>query len=93
MMDCTNWAASPGTVTWRVRIFDYTDLMPDIQPGDIFVPKDCGLLLGVLLPVVSGVVSVFTVLVSFIQDPNGNTAGNSRIPIGSSSVKACHAWL
>jgi pyruvate,water dikinase len=49
-------AASPGTVTGRVRIIDYTDLMPDVQPGDIFVAKDCGLLWGMLLPVVSGVV-------------------------------------
>jgi rifampicin phosphotransferase len=31
-------------------------LMPDVKPGDIFVAKDCGLLWGVLLPVVSGVV-------------------------------------
>jgi pyruvate,water dikinase len=50
------WPAVPGRVTGRVRLVDYRSLVPDLQPGDIFVAPDCGVLWASLLPVAGAVV-------------------------------------
>ncbi|MEN9935638.1 MAG: hypothetical protein RLZZ387_2217 [Chloroflexota bacterium] len=48
--------AVPGVATGRVRLVDHHALVPDIQPGDVFVAADCGVLWAVLLPVAAAVV-------------------------------------
>jgi rifampicin phosphotransferase len=50
------WPASPGVVTGRVRRIDPHDMVPDVQPGDIFVAGDCGVLWASLLPIAAAVV-------------------------------------
>jgi pyruvate,water dikinase len=48
--------AVPGIVTGRVRLIDDLELVPEVQPGDVFVARDCGVLWAVLLPVAAAVV-------------------------------------
>jgi pyruvate,water dikinase len=48
--------AAPGIATGRVRLVDYQVLVPDVQPGDVFVARDCGVLWSSLLPAVAAVV-------------------------------------
>jgi pyruvate,water dikinase len=48
--------AVPGVATGRVRLVDAHATVPDIQPGDVFVAPDCGMLWAVVLPVAAAVV-------------------------------------
>jgi pyruvate,water dikinase len=48
--------AAPGIATGRVRLADWHAMVPEVQPGDVFVAHDCGVLWATVLPVVAAVV-------------------------------------
>ena len=48
--------AAPGVATGRVRLVDHRLLVPEVQPGDVFVAHDCGVLWVTLLPIAAAVV-------------------------------------